>query len=113
MLLIGLGGAFVGYNIDKVYSTLDDVSDTSGYKTYSSSLVTLSTNDVSSISKIGDAAIGMINDESSIDGYQIPNEIMDEESLSNEIKEYGNYSESDLLKLIQSKATIPPIFEED
>ena len=93
MLLIGLGGAFVGYNIDKVYSTLDDVSDTSGYKTYSSSLVTLSTNDVSSISKIGDAAIGMINDESSIDGYQIPNEIMDEESLSNEIKEYGNYIE--------------------
>lgn len=35
------------------------------------------------------------------------------EIVEKTIKEYGNYSESELLKHIQSKATIPPIFEED
>ncbi len=93
MLLIGLGGAFAGYNVNKIYSTLDDVSDTTGYKTYSSSIVTLSTNSVSSISKIGDEVIGMFNDESSVDGYKIPKEIIEKENLSNEIKEYSNYIE--------------------
>ncbi len=93
MLLIGGGSGFIGYNIDKVYTTLDVVSDTSGYKTYSSSLVTLSTNEVSSISKIGNEPIGMINDESSMDGYKLPKEIIEKKALTNEIKEYSNYIE--------------------
>ena len=93
MLLIGAGAGFIGYNVDRVYSTLDGVSDTSGYKTYSSSLVTLSTNDVKDISKIGDEAIGLVVDEESIDGYEIPKEIIKSESLSNEVKEYSNYIE--------------------
>lgn len=93
MMLIGLGTGFIGYNVDKVYSVLDDVSDTSGYKTYSSSLVTLSTNDVSSIDNIGDEAIGMISDDTSIDGYEIPKEVIKKQNISNEIKDYSNYIE--------------------
>ena len=93
MLIIGCAAGFVGYNVDRVYSVLDNVSDTSGYKTYSSSLVTLSTNDVSSIDDIKDEVIGMISDESSIDGYEIPKDIVKSESLSNEIKDYSNYIE--------------------
>ncbi len=93
MLLIGGGAGFIGYNVDKVYSTLDNVSDTSGYKTYSSSLVTLSTNNVEKISMIGEEPIGLVKDEESIDGYEIPNEIIKSKSLSNEIKEYSNYIE--------------------
>ena len=93
MLIIGCGAGFLGYNVDKIYSTLDDVSDTSGYKTYSSSLVTLSTNSVSSISKIGDDSIGMINDDTSIDGYQLPRAIIEKENITNEIKDYSNYIE--------------------
>ena len=93
MLLIGGGAGFIGYNIDKVYTTLDVVSDTSGYKTYSSSLVTLSTNDISSITGIGKENVGMINDESSIHGYKLPKEIIEKKGLTNEIKEYSNYIE--------------------
>ena len=93
MLMIGCVSGFVGYNVDRVYSVLDDVSDTSGYKTYSSSLVTLSTNNVSSIDDIKDDAIGIISDDTSIDGYKIPKEIIESQKLSNEIKDYSNYIE--------------------
>ncbi|MBR3363233.1 MAG: hypothetical protein IKG40_04885, partial [Bacilli bacterium] len=89
MLIIGIGGGMAGYLVSKGYTTLEKISDTSGYKTYSSSIVTLADNDASSIKDIKDEEIGMINDESSIDGYTIPKSIIKSENLSNKIKEYS------------------------
>ena len=92
MLLIGGVGIFGGYNVDKVYNTLAKVSDTSGYTTYSSSLVTLKDNKAESIKDIDkDSNIGILNDETSYEGYKIPKEVMKKQELSNETKEYDSY----------------------
>ena len=77
MLLIGGVGIFGGYNVDKVYNSLAKVSDTSGYTTYSSSLVTLKDNSAKSIKDVSkDSKIGILNDETSYEGYKMPLEIM-------------------------------------
>ena len=79
----------VGYNINKIYSTISNISQTT--QTYSASLVTLSTSEISSIDDIKDKKIGILNDKESIDGYQIPQEIIKEKKLNNELVEYSNY----------------------
>ena len=92
MLLIGAAGIFGGYNVDKVYNTLAKVSDTSGYTTYSSSLVTLKDNKADSIKDVKeDSKIGILNDKTSYEGYKMPLEIMKKQKLSNETKEYDSY----------------------
>lgn len=93
MLLIGGISLFGGYNVDKVYRTLSKVSDTSGYKTYSSSIVTLATSSASSIKDIKDEAIGILSDKESLEGYIIPKEVIKEEKLNNETKEYSTFIE--------------------
>ena len=92
MLLIGAAGIFGGYNVDKVYNTLAKVSDTSGYTTYSSSLVTLKDNKADSIKDVKeDSKIGILNDKTSYEGYKMPLEIMKKQKLSNETEEYDSY----------------------
>ena len=91
MLLIGGVGIFGAYNVDRVYSALSRVSDTSGYTTYSSSLVTLKANDAESIKDIGDSEIGILDDTTSYEGNIIPKEVIEEQKLDNETKEYSSY----------------------
>lgn len=91
MLLIGGVGIFGAYNVDKVYGALSKVSDTSGYTTYSSSLVTLKDNDAESIKDIGDSEIGILNDTTSYEGNIIPEEVIKEQKLNNKTKEYDSY----------------------
>ena len=92
MLLIGGVGIFGGYNVDKVYNSLAKVSDTSGYTTYSSSLVTLKDNSAESIKDVSkDSKIGILNDKTSYEGYKMPLEIMEKQKLSNETADYDSY----------------------
>ena len=91
MLLIGGVGIFGAYNVDRVYSALSKVSDTSGYTTYSSSLVTLKDNDAESIKDIGNSEIGILDDTTSYEGNIIPKEVIEEQKLDNETKEYSSY----------------------
>ena len=91
MLLIGGVGIFGAYNVDRVYSALSRVSDTSGYTTYSSSLVTLKANDAESIEDIGGSEIGILDDTTSYEGNIIPKEVIEEQKLDNETKEYSSY----------------------
>ena len=93
ILLIGAAGLFGGYNVDKVYSALNKVSDTSGYKTYSSSLVTLSTNKASSLEDVDDDVLGILSDKESLEGNIIPKELIKEKKLKNETKEYSTFIE--------------------
>lgn len=88
-ILFSGGLIFIGYNINKIYSAISSISSKS--QTYSSSLVVLSDSSISSISDINDSKIGILSDTESIDGYQIPHEIIDENNLSNELVEYNNY----------------------
>lgn len=63
--------------------------------TYSTSLITLSDNNINDINDINSFKIGMINDTSSIDGYELANEIINNNNLkvSNEIVEYDSVGE--------------------
>ena len=80
--------AFAGYNINRVYSSLKQVSDNSAYTTYSSSLVTLKTNKVDSIDDIGTDKLGILEDETSYESNVIPLEVIADKKLSNKTEKY-------------------------
>ena len=73
------GTGYVGYQIYKAYGSLNNFTTTE--TTYSSSIVTLKDNKVDDIKDLGNSKIGILNDEKSVDGYQIPQEIIKEENL--------------------------------
>lgn len=91
MLLIGCASIFAGYNVDKVLDTLTKVSDTSGYTTYSSSLVTLKDNKAEDIKDVGNKTLGILSDKTSYEGNKIPKQVIKEKKLSNKTKEYDSY----------------------
>lgn len=79
----------IGYNIKKIYNAIANISATS--QTYSSSIVTRIDSEINDINDITDEKIGILSDKESIDGYQIPQEIIKENNLNNELIEYNNY----------------------
>lgn len=64
---------------------------TTNKTTYSASIVALKDNKATDLEGIGNKKIGMISDKNSVDGYQIPQEIIKENNLKNKIKKYENY----------------------
>lgn len=80
----------LGINISKVYSILNGINK--DYVTYSTSLITLKEN-TDTLSTIKNKKIGLLNDETSEDGYILPKEILTEQKLTtnNTIVEYDNY----------------------
>ena len=82
---------FVAYNINKIYSALANI--TTNTQTYSSSIVARIDSDIETIDDIKDIKIGILSDKESVDGYQIPQEIIKEKKLNNELIEYNNYIE--------------------
>lgn len=81
----------IGFYINKVYSSIDNVSK--NYEVYSTSLVTLNDSSINSISDVKNLKIGIIEDTSSIDGYIISKEIIDENSLNdNELVNYSGFA---------------------
>lgn len=81
----------VGYNINRIYTAIANISATS--QTYSSSIVTRIDSEINGINDLTNEKIGILNDKESIDGYQIPQEIIKENNLNNELVEYNNYLE--------------------
>ena len=78
MLIFASAEIFASYNIGKVYGSIEKVTHSSGYTTYSASLVTLKTNKINDLSSIKSSEkLGILEDESSIEGYVIPNEVID------------------------------------
>ena len=64
------------------------------YVTYSSSLITKSTNGIDNVEDVDGFTIGMLDDKNSPEGYIIPQEIIKEKNLKekNKIKKYNDYS---------------------
>lgn len=82
--------AFAGYNIEKTYKIVDNM--TVETTTYSVSLVALKNDkakDIKGISK--DAKIGIVNDRENVIGYQLPQTIIEENNIGNEMVEYDTY----------------------
>ena len=83
---------FIGGNIIKTIGKVGNV--TARETTYSASIVTLSTNKATSINDISSSKpIGMIKDKKSVDGYQIPKQIIEDKGLKNKIESYDNYTD--------------------
>ena len=63
--------------------------------TYSSSLITLSSNDIKDIKDVDDTIIGILSDKNSPEGYIIPKEVIKKYKLedNNQIEEYDSYQE--------------------
>lgn len=88
-LICGAIGGVIFYVYGVLLSGFNKV-----YVTYSSSLVTMSSDKADKINDIKDYKIGLLNDKESPEGYVIPQEIIKENDLNdeNEIKKYDNYS---------------------
>lgn len=83
---------FVGGNIIKAIGKVGNLTERE--TTYSASIVTLSTNKATSINDISSSKeLGMIQDENSVDGYQIPQQIIEDKGLKNKVKYYDNYTD--------------------
>lgn len=87
--IFGVGITIVAYNINKIYSAISSISATE--QTYSASLVVKKDSNLTEINNITNEKIGILNDTESVDGYQIPQEIIKENKLENELVEYSNY----------------------
>ena len=92
MLLYSIICFAVGGIIFYIYGQLSSINKV--YVTYSSSLITMNSNQVKEIDDISDYTIGILNDKKSPEGYIIPQEIIKENSLNddNEIKNYDDYT---------------------
>jgi LCP family protein required for cell wall assembly len=88
-LIFSILTIIIGYNVNKIYSAISKISTNS--QTYSTSIVSLKENEINAIEEIKSEKIGILNDEKSVDGYQIPQEIIKENKLENELVEYDNY----------------------
>ncbi len=84
-----LTGSFV---IKKMYNKIYKIS--TNYTTHSTSIVTLNSNKANNIDDIKDNQIGILNDKSSIEGYEIPNQIIKDEKLDEKkVASYNSYVE--------------------
>lgn len=84
--------ALIGFMIGKVYGSLDDMNKE--YITYTTDLITMASSDISDISDVKELTIGIIDDEESIEGYIISQEIIKENKLSetNDFEDYSDFS---------------------
>ena len=92
-MLLFIGEFYTCNTINNIYSSIDNI-----YKntiTYSTDLISMKSNSINNIKDVKSLKIGMINDESSIDGYKIAKEIIKEYNLekNNEIVYYKSLSE--------------------
>ena len=91
LLYIGVISS-AGIIISKVYSKIDVISSSNNtYNIHSTSIVTLVGNKANELSDIGDSKIGIVRDENSIEGYQMPQQLVKNKKLTNELIEYDNY----------------------
>ena len=81
----------LSFYIRSTYKTIDKMS--SSTNTYYTSLVTLKENKAQDINDITGGVIGYLSDTDSIDGNQLPKEVIKSESLKNVVKEYSSYEE--------------------
>lgn len=92
MILYSIISFVIGGVIFYIYGQLNNINKV--YVTYSSSLITMNSNQASNIEDITNYTIGILNDKKSPEGYIIPQEIIKENSLNddNDIKKYDDYT---------------------
>lgn len=96
LLIIGIiifsGFGITGHYVLKTYRIVDNM--TIETTTYSASLISLKSNkatDLKSLSK--DGKIGIVSDRENVIGYQLPQQMIKENNIGNEMVEYDTYLE--------------------
>lgn len=91
-LLLTFIGIFISYFVYRTYTSLDNMNKSK--ITYTTAVVTKSDSKIKTIDDLDKNKIGIVVDETSIDGYIIGLEIIEDEKLEdeNEIVEYTNFS---------------------
>ncbi len=79
----------ISLNISNIYNKLHKVSKHSSV--YSTSLVTNQDNKVNSLDELDNGVIGLLNDENSIDGYQISKDIIKNKKIKNKLVYFDSY----------------------
>ncbi len=82
---------FLAFNINQIYNKLTKVSKVS--TVHSTSLVTDINNKINTIEELDNGSIGVLNDKTSIEGYEIAQEIIKTKKLKNKIIYFDNYIE--------------------
>ena len=83
---------FVSFNLNKIANSIKKVTNTTNV--HSSSLIVLKDSNIKDIKAVKNKKIGIISDENNIDGYIIPNEIIEKEKLKEEnLVTYDTYIE--------------------
>ena len=91
LIIFILGEYFVTYNLNKISSSISKV--TNNYTTYSSSLVVLKNSNINNSKNIKNK-VGIINDETSMEGYIVAKKLANKENINNEdLQFYGSYDE--------------------
>ncbi len=92
ILLMSAGEGFLVFNINKLFSTMQNINKE--YVTYATSLVTLKDSEIKDMSNVKDLKIGIISDTKNIEGYIISQDIIKEYGLDkdNEIVKYDSFS---------------------
>lgn len=93
---------FIGFMIGKVYGSLDNMNK--DFITYTTNLITMNTSEINTMKDVKELTIGIIDDEESIEGYIISQEIIKENRLNenNDTESYSDYA-SMMADLYQGK----------
>lgn len=88
----------LGYSLNKVYKSIGGIS--TNEIVYSTSLVTLNS-EAENIDQLSDGKIALYSDNTSIDGFELPTEIISSRNIENEIVYIDDYSE--MLEKLESE----------
>ena len=91
-LILTLGQAYIGFLVFRGYSSLDNINKSK--ITYESDIVVMAKSELDDIGNLKDKKIGIVVDESSIDGYILGLEIIEDNKLEDSatVVEYENNS---------------------
>ncbi len=91
LLFLFTAHSFTSATINRVYNSINRISRNT--ITYSTSLVALKQSGIKELEDVKNLKIGIIDDENSIDGYIISNEIIEKNNLdNNDFIEYENFA---------------------
>lgn len=91
-LIYSIGISFVSYKVNAMYSKLEGITEDASKQIHSSSIVVKADSKYSSIDDVKNKKFGIISDKESVEGYNIPYQIIEEQKMSNaKILEYDDY----------------------
>ena len=88
-LLYSFGLYFGASNIDRIIGKIENI--TTDTTTYSTSLVALSSNELDDIKNLDSGVIGILSDETNVEGNVLPNEVIKDLKIKNEVKKYDSF----------------------